>query len=155
MANPGSILGTIGESFEKIGEDVVKQTVQVPKDITGQAMESLGLSSSKNNPKQAKSVKVPQTPEEQAKFQATEDAKRALARAALEEISGKSKAQKEPTVWERIQKEEDEKKMLEKKKKEEAAKQSLPQSGSKRPRGDLYGVKAKKANVENKGKRQD
>lgn len=154
MVNPGSIIGQIGESFEKIGEDVVKQTVQAPKDITGKAMESLGMSSSAKNPK--KQQPVPKTPQEAEKMQKAEETKQAVARAALEEISGKNKSEKkEPTVWERLQKEEEEKKALEKKKNEEAAKQALPESKGKRPRGDLYGMKAKKTQTEIKGKRQD
>ena len=160
MANPGSKLGQIGESFEQIGKDVARETVQAPKDITGKALESLGMSSSTKNPKKQQNnpmqipgqEAVPQTPAEAQ----SEEMKRAVAHAALEEISGKNKSQqKEPGVWEKLQKEEEEKKEREKQQKELAAKQALPQGTSKRPRGDLYGVKAKKTNVENKGKRQD
>lgn len=159
MPNPGSILGQIGESFEEIGKDVVSEAVQAPKDIAGKALESLGVTSRGKNPKQ-QSKTAPQVPGQEEIPQVqdhgpSEEAKRAIARAALEEISGKKPQQKEPGVWERLQKEEEEKKEQEKKKKEAVAKQSLPQSSSKRPRGDLYGLKAKKANVENKGKRQD
>jgi len=146
MANPGSILGQIGESFEQIGSDVVKQTVQVPKDIAQAATESLGLSSSKKNPQQ----KQPKTEEEQK----TQEEKQAVARAALEELSGK-KQQKEPTVWEKLQQEEAQKTEQKKQQKIAASKASLPQVSSKRKRGDLYGVKAKKTAAENRNVRQD
>lgn len=159
MANPGSILGQIGESFEQIGQDVARETAQAPKDLVGKAMETVGLGSGKK--KKQSQTAAPQTdaaesPDAQQKAQVAEDVKRAIARAALEEISGKNRPQQqEPGVWEKIQKEEEEKKQLEQKKKAEAAKQSLPQAASKRPRGDLFGKKAKKTQVENKNLRQD
>lgn len=160
MANPGSILGQIGESFEQIGADVVKQTVQAPKDIAQAAAESLGLSGGKKNPKQQstpiQSGQAPQTPEQQQVQQKTQEEKRAVARAALEELIGKKQQKKEPTVWEKIQQDEEQKKLMEKKRKEEATKQALPQTKSKRPRGDLYGIKAKKASAEmSRNVRQD
>ena len=34
MANPGSILNQIGESFETIAKDVARETVQAPKDLS-------------------------------------------------------------------------------------------------------------------------
>ncbi len=157
MANPGSILNQIGESFETIAKDVVRETVQAPKDIVGTALESLGTSSGQKKPKQ--SAATSQQPGQQLSESAapsgpSEDVKRAIARAALEELSGKSRP-KELRVWEKIQKEEEQKKEMEKKQKEQAFKQALPQGTSKRPRGDLYGKKAKQTNIENKGKRQD
>ncbi|HLD24695.1 MAG TPA: hypothetical protein VJB96_02140 [Patescibacteria group bacterium] len=159
MPNPGSILDKIGESFETIGSDVVKQTIAAPKDIAQAAAESLGLSGGKKNPKQQQTVKAsqtPLTPEQQEVQQKSEEEKRAVARAALEELIGKKPQKKEPTVWEKIQQEEEQKKELEKKRKVEAAKQALPQVKSKRPRGDLYGMKAKKASAEmSRNVRQD
>ncbi len=154
MANPGSIVGQIGESFEQIGKDVARETVKAPQDIVGKAMESLGVSGGKKNPKQqATQSGKPPNQEEEAR---SEETKRAIARAALEELTGKKPKEKEMSVWEKIQKEEEEKKQFEKKKKEEAAKQALPKSSSKRPRGDLYGLKAKKASAEmSRNVRQD
>lgn len=157
MANPGSILNQIGESFEQIGKDVARETVQAPKDLVGTALESLGVSSGSKKPKSSASANqqpgaeaapgvVPAGP--------SEEVKRAVARAALEELSGKTRP-KELSVWEKIQKEEEQKKEMEKKQKEQASKQALPQGTSKRPRGDLYGKKAKQTNMENKAKRQD
>lgn len=159
MANPGSILNQIGESFETITKDVARETVQAPKDIVGTALESLGVSSGKK-PKQSAQSGTQQndltgTPESSSPVSSpTEEVKRAIARAALQELSGKSRP-REMSVWEKLQKEEEQKKEMEKKQKEQAAKQSLPQPASKRPRGDLYGKKAKQTTMENKSKRQD
>ena len=150
MVNPLTMLGQIGESFETIGENVAKETASVPKDLAGAALESVGLSSGGKG-KQGKPAQAthPMTEKEQQQQADLEATKRAVARAALEEISGKrSSAQKEPTVWEKLQREEEEKKAMEKKQKEQAAKQALPQVSSKRKRGDLYGLKAKKASAE-------
>lgn len=158
MANPGSILGQIGESFEQVGKDIVRETVQAPKDIVGKALESLGGSAGAKKPKQQTNTAVPQglgeSAEGAAGQQQSEEIKRAVARAALEELSGK-KRPKEQTVWERIQKEEEQKKESEKKQKVQAANQALPKATSKRPRGDLYGIKAKKSSTENRNVRQD
>ncbi len=161
MANPGSILGQIGESIEQIGKDVAQEAVQAPKDIAGKALESLGVSSGgKKNPKQ-QSQNTPQIPGQEEGIQApasgqSEEVKSAIARKALEEISGKTSQQKEPTVWEKLQEEEKQKKEAEKKQKAEAQKQALPKSGGKRPRGDLYGMKAKKSSTEmSRNVRQD
>lgn len=143
-----TVLQQLGESFEQIGSDVVKQTVQAPKDIAQAAAESLGLSGSKKN---AKHQQTPATQEEQK----TQEEKRVIARAALEELSGKKKP-KEKSLWEQMKEEEEQKKLMEKKRKEEAAKQALPKVTSKRPRGDLYGIKAKKASAEmSRNVRQD
>ncbi len=156
MANPGSIIGAIGESFETIGQNVVRETAQAPKDIGQKAMESLGVSSGKTPKGQAKAA--PATPEEakaDSVKQEEEAMKRAVARAALEELIGKKPKQKEPSVREKNEQEEAQKKELEKQKKELAAKSELPQPAAKRPRGDLYGVKAKKTSAERKMVRQD
>lgn len=158
MAKPGGILGTIGESFEQIGKDVAGEVVKAPQDIVGKALESLGTSGGKKNPKQQTSGSSQPTGDEGAaktpEEAQSEETKRAIARKALEELSGKPKP-KEESVWEKIQKEEEQKKLMEKKRKEEAAKQALPKATSKRPRGDLYGIKAKKSQVENRNVRQD
>lgn len=152
-------MGQIGESFETIGKDITRETIQAPKDMVGAALESVGLSSGKKNPKkQTTSAKAAPPEVRQVSPAVTENdeaVKRAVARAALEELSGRKPQQKEPTIWEKMQKEEEEKKELEKKKKAEAAKQTIAQPSSRKARGDLYGIKAKKAAAEIKGKRQD
>ncbi len=161
MAKPGNILGDIGESFEQIGSDVVRQTVQVPKDMAQAAAESLGLGTGKKKQSQTAKPAQGQTGEQSAAESAqhpaepSEEVKRAIARAALEQISGKRRPEKQESVWERLQKEEEQKKLMEKKRKEEERRASLPQVSSKRKRGDLYGKQAKKTQVENRSKRQD
>lgn len=160
MINSGSVFGQIGESFETLGQDVARETVQAPKDIVGKALETVGISAGgKKKKKQAITSKALETPEEAKSQQELEkhdeEIKRAIARRALEELSGVRPKQKEPTVWERLQKEEEEKKEMEKKKKEAQKNATLPQMSSKRKRGDLYGVKARKTSTENRNVRQD
>lgn len=158
MANSGSVFGQIGESFEQLGKDVARESVQAPKDIAGKILETAGVSGGKKKKGQQQTpAKSPVTPEEahrqQQEMQHAEEIKRAVARRALEELSGVKK-QAEPTVWERLQKEEEEKE-AEKKRKEAQQKAALPQMSSKRKRGDLYGKQAKKTQVENRNVRQD
>ncbi len=157
MPAPGSILGQIGESFETITKDVVEEVKQAPKDMVGSALESVGLSTGgKKNPKQSSPAippgveGAPQPPPPGP----SEEVKRAIARAALEELSGKKPAQKQESVWEKLQKEEEQKKE-QKKQKAQAAKSQLPAAAPKRKRGDLYGMKAKKTAAENRNVRQD
>ena len=156
MAAPGSILGQIGESFETIAQDVGHEVIQAPKDMVGSALESVGLTTGgKKKPQQQQQSGSPE-PGAEAQPQPpgpSEEMKRAIARAALEELSGK-KPQKEQSVWEKLQQEEQQKKEMDKKRKEQS-RQALPKSGGKRPRGDLYGVKAKKTAAENRNIRQD
>ena len=158
MAKPGGFLGDLGESFEQIGSDVVRETIQAPKDIVGTALESLGGSGSAKSQKQQTTQSAAQHVSEggqSAGDQHSQEMKQAIARNALEEISGRKK-QKEQTVWEKLQQEEEQKKQMEKKRKEDSRKNNLPQVSSKRKRGDLYGTKAKKTQTETGGnKRQD
>ncbi len=153
-----NIFGQIGESFEQIGKDVVRETVQAPKDIVGKAMESLGAGGGKKSPKappkQTAAMPEPGSQAE-ADAQAAMEIKKAVARAALQELAGGQK-QKEPTVWEKLKQEEEQKKEMKKKQAEANKKASLPQVTSKRKRGDLYGMKAKKSSTEiGKNTRQD
>lgn len=157
MAAPGSILGQIGESFEAIAQDVATEVKQAPKDMVGSALESVGLSTGgKKNPKQQQQngAGEPGVEGQPPLPGPSEEVKRTIARAALEELSGKKPQQKEQSVWEKLQQEEQQKKEMEKKRKEQS-RQALPKSGAKRPRGDLYGVKAKKTSTENRNVRQD
>lgn len=143
----------LGESFEDLGKDIVRETVQAPKDIVGTALESLGGSKAKSGKQGAQTTAAaPATGTEKPTVEAfgktdNDQIKREIARRALEELSGKTSAHKEPTVWERIQKEEEEKKNIKKQKADAASKQLQP-SSSKRKRGDLYGMKAKKNSAE-------
>jgi hypothetical protein len=156
MANPNSIIGAITDEFEQVGKQVVSEVVKIPKDITGTALESLGLSSGKKkqNQKMQTNTTEPKTQEEANKIQQDEQTKKIIARKALEEIAGIKPKQKEQTVWEKIQEEEQQKKEAKKQKQAQAA-QALKPAKAKRARGDLYGMKAKKTGMENKNVRQD
>lgn len=147
-------------SFEDIGKDVLKQTAQVPKDIVGKALESLGTSGSSKQGQQfqqgqqdgAKSKEGPLGQFDAAKDEQT---KKAIARSALEQLAGKPK-QKEPSVWEKIQQEMEQKKQQQQQQAQQQSAQQLPSGKGKRPRGDLYGLKAKKASAEmSRNVRQD
>lgn len=141
-------------SFEDIGKDIVREAVKVPKDIAGKALESLGTSSGKKQSQQTVGsqsgplAQLDQMKDNQVRF--------AVARAALEELSGKKLKQKEPSVWERIQMEVEQKKERQKQQIAAAAASALPAAKSARPRGDLYGMKAKRAAAEmSRNVRQD
>lgn len=152
------IIGELGQ----IAKDVGKQTVQIPKDIAGKALESLGASGGK---KQGAAVQVPQKSAEGVKSQSAweqigsePDAaiRRHIARRALEELAGGNiRKQREPSIWERLQQEQEQKKEALQKQKAQDRATELPSTGSKRPAGDLYGAKAKKTATENRNVRQD
>ena len=129
------MIGAFTDELGDLGKQIVRETVKVPKDIAGKALESLGTSGGQKQKQQTVA-----TPPD--------------ARAALAEIAGIKPKQKEPTVWEKIQAEAEQKKELGKQ--QQTAAQALPAVKSKRPRGDLYGMKAKKAGSEvGKNVRQD
>ena len=137
---PNPVRQIIG-SFEDIGKDVLKQTAQVPKDIVGKALESLGTTTTKQQGQQ--NPKAQQEPLDKA-----------IARAALEQLAAPAKP-KELSVWEIIQQESAEKKEQQQKQAAQSA-QQIPQAKGKRPRGDLYGLKAKKNPAEmSRNVRQD
>jgi len=152
----GQIISELGS----IAKDVGKQTAQIPKDIAGKALESLGASGTKN-PKGKTVVSnapasgdKPATAWEQIDAESDRAVKRHIARAALEELTKGSLRKKEPSIWERLQQENEQKKEMQKQQVAAAA-QSLPIATSKRPRGDLYGTKAKQTATENRNVRQD
>lgn len=141
---PGQIISELGQ----IVKDVGKQTAKVPGEIAGKALESLGTTS-----KKPAGTGVAW---EQIGVEKDRKVKQALARKALEELaSGKVMKPREPSIWERLQMEAEEKKNTQHQQQAAAAASQLPQTGSRRPTGDLYGVKAKKTTAENKNVRQD
>ncbi len=153
---PSQIIG----SFEDIGKDILRETINVPKDIAGKALESLGTSSGKTQGQQAPQAATADKPKEGplAELDQAKDTKvkEAIARRALEELSGNKPKQKEPSVWERIQMEVEQKKKQQQQQTIVAAQSALPMAKSKRPRGDLYGVKAKRNAAEvSRNVRQD
>lgn len=161
MANTGSIINQIGESFEQIGKDIARETVQAPKDIVGKALESLGSGSSSK--KAGQKVTQSSTPSNIVQNSSalsefnqsnSDEVKQAVARAALSELAGGTKSQ-EPSEYEKKLQEEEQKK-LEKEQKKKAASMMLQPQSSKRKRGDLFGLKAKKSSTEiGKNVRQD
>jgi hypothetical protein len=131
-------------SFEDIGKDITRETVKVPGDVVGKALESLGTSSQK--PQKGNAMPAP----------AKEPERPVLPRQWLAELAVKSKKPQEPTVQERL--EEDKQKKNEKETKQAVVAQKmapLPYMSQKAKSGDLYGVKQKKTQVEIKNARQD
>lgn len=161
MAGPGSIVGAIAEELGETAKQVVKQTVQVPKDVGQTALESLGGFQGKTqgatgSPKAA----VVKTPGERTPlddFQSATDArtKKEIARHALAYLAGETK-QKEPTVWEKQQHDTAQKQQVEKEQKEVARRTQLHPVSTKPKRGNLFGVTQKKAGTEtSRNVRQD
>ncbi len=152
-----SILGHVTEELGEIGKKVVTETAKIPGDVAGKALESLGGSSSKKiQGSQTAGKPTEKTPLDAFGEAKGEKAKREIARAALEYIAGVRPKPKEPSVWERIQAEVEQKNQQQAQQQAQSAKQQLPNTGRRRPRGDLYGIKAKRASAEmSRNVRQD
>lgn len=141
---PGQIISELGQ----IAKDVGKQAVQIPKDIAGKALESLGATSGKTSAGD-------NTAWSQIGREKDQKVKQSIARKALEELAGgKITRPREPSIWERLQQEQEQKKHMQQQS-APGAMTPLPTSSSKRPVGDLYGAKAKKTATENRNVRQD
>lgn len=141
---PGQIISELGQ----IAKDVGKQVVQVPKDIAGKALESLGTSS--------KTSASDDTAWAQIGREKDQNIKQSVARKALEElVAGKITKPREPSIWERLQQEQEQKKNMLKQQSMPGGMTPLVKSSSKRPVGDLYGAKAKSTATENRNVRQD
>lgn len=156
---PNNIPGQIISELGHIAQDVGRQTAQIPKDIAGKALESLvagGKKSATTTSSQTSSEGgKPVTAWDQISVEKDQKVRRAIARKALEDlIGGAATKQREPSIWERLQAEQEQKKNMATQQ-QAAASQSLPMATSKRPRGDLYGTKAKTIATENKNVRQD
>lgn len=142
MANPGTMLGAFTDELGDLGKNIVREAVAVPKDVAGTALESLGVSSGQKS--------------SGAGSRSAGQLNKTVAREALAQLAGGKPKQKEPTAWEKIQAEAEQKKELAKQQQKQASTQQLPAIQSKRKRGDLYGMKAKKAGSEvGKNVRQD
>lgn len=161
MANPGSMIGAFTDELGDLGKQIVRETASVPKDIAGKALESLGVSSGQKSGgagsrSAGQNQQEPKGPLSELNDAKDQKAKQAIARAALAEIAGVTPKKKEPSVWEKIQAEAEQKKELAKQQQQQAAAQQLAPATSKRRRGDLYGMKAKKNTTEvGKNVRQD
>ncbi len=153
MATRTTLAGQVIGSFEDIGKDVVKQTMKLPSDIVGSALESLGSSgTNKGQPGQQKNKQLvglydarePHKEDEWDKIHQTKDTqvKQAIARSALEALT-KRPREKEERVWDKNMKENEQKKLI--KLHQEQAQSTLPLMSQKQTRGDLYGLKAKRS----------
>lgn len=154
MAQPGTIIGAFTDELGDLGKNIIREAVAVPKEVVGKAMESLGVSSGKKplqqtnsgNPKDSRNLD--KGPVDQLNAAKDQQAKQAVARAALAQLAGGTQRQKEPTVWEKAQQEAEQKKEQARQQQKQATTQQLPAIQSKRNRGDLYGMKAKKNTTE-------
>ena len=146
-------------SFEDLGKQVGSEVVKAPTEIAGKALESLGGKSQKGQQAQVQSPAASETAKQSTPLDELDKAKdqktrEAIAHNALQYLAGKQK-QKEPSVWERMQKEEGEKK-------EQAAKQAAQASAtapvstpSKPKRGNLYGISQKASSEKSRNARSD
>lgn len=142
----GTVRQIIG-SFEDIGKDVIREVAKVPKDIGQAAIESLGTKSGNSQTGSQATNSIAQGDPGSAMEQissggTSQQAKQAIARAALQEISGVKPKPKEPGVWDKQQKEAQEKEQLKTLQAQKAAATTLVQPSAHRPKGDLYGIKA-------------
>jgi hypothetical protein len=161
MANPlrSPILG----SFEDIGEQVVNQVKQLPKDVGQAALESIGMSTGGNKQSGQATVQTAKTdsggdnPLRQMEQAKTDREKKQLAQAALQWLAqpGESGAKPpEKSIWEKIQEEEAQKKEM-KAQQQKSQASALPMPTGKPKRGSMYGAKQKQTSTENKATKSD
>jgi len=154
MAVVRNIIG----AFEDIGEKIGQEVVSVPKDIAGTALESLGASSGNKQSTKTTTAKAPQTPDTGAlgRLGNTDNTelKKVIARNALVQLAGRPQNQTE-SMFDKNKKEEEQKKILDKKQKEFSKMSELPTVASKAKRGNLYGLKQKKAAAERREGKSD
>ena len=153
-----SIMGVAKQiigSFEDIGKDIVGEVAKIPKDVAGKALESLGSSSGQTQQGQTVAPSGESAkPKEKGPWEtfdeiSDKDVKKNMARNALQAFLARlAQKPKEPSVWERIQAETEQKKQMIEQQQQQTAAASIPTATSKRPRGDLYGMKAKKLGSE-------
>ncbi len=119
-------------SFEDIGKGIATESIKAVTDVTGKALESLGTPKGKQQ--------KPKNDEEDKKVD------KVTARSALEYLA--SPKPKEPTVYEKNQKELEERNQLIQKQKEEKAKLELKEPTLTPKRGNLLGLTKQKAGSE-------
>lgn len=147
-------------SFEDIGRDVAHEVIKAPTDIGEKVLESLtGGSSTKGQHQTIPNGEAAKGQKSDGALGAMEETKdvkvkKAIARAALEQLAGHTE-QKPMSVFEEKQKEEQEKKQFEKEQAKKATFAEVPKVASKKRRGDLYGIKGKSSTEMSKNVRQD
>ena len=162
---PDGIAKGIGSELGSLGKQIVREVAQVPAKITGMdagTNEATGLGTGGKKQKgqkgQTRSSSQNIAPGEQIdsltairqKDEVEKQKQLAQARQLLQQFI-RPDEQKEPTLREKQEMEELEKKKKEIEEEKEKAKKLLQPTAAKRPRGDLYGVKAKQFGGE-KGK---
>lgn len=155
---PDGIKSGIGEQLGSIGKQIVQEIAQVPAKITGMdggttnetagtgtGGKQKGQGGGKSSGKAGSGIfQTPRTPEEIAAADALEKQKKlAEARRLLQQFIAPQN-QPEPSLREKLEMEEMEKKKKEIEEEKKKAASNLPVVASKRPKGDLYGTKAKK-----------
>lgn len=161
MANP--IPKPIIGAFEDIGESVISQIKQIPKDVGQAALESVGMSTGGkkqgNNTSQGSSPGTTQTEGshwQQIAETTDEQIKKTIARKALEELLQPTQQAKEPSIWEKIMQEEEQKKNQAAQQKQNSGSVALPSSGPRKVPGVKQSTKAKQLGSEiGKNARQD
>lgn len=153
----------IGSELGNLGKQIAQEIVQVPAKITGMdagTNEVTGTGTGGKKAQKGQSTQANRTASMPGEYRDPLSAIRqkdevekqkqlALARQLLQKFMHPQ--QEEPSLKQKQEMEEMEKRKKEIKEENEKAKKQLPQMTAKRPRGDLYGVKAKQFGGE-KGK---
>ncbi len=154
---PDGIKSGIGEQLGNLGKQIATEVINIPAKITGMdggttnETAGSGTGGKQKGQKGTHSAQsgtnifgLPRTPEQIAAEDALEKQKKlAEARRLLQQFI-QPQGQSEPTLAEKQEMEEMEKNKKEIEEEKKKAKSVLPVVASKRPRGDLYGAKAKK-----------
>jgi len=129
------VVGSLGD----LGHEIISETAKVPAEMLGMTIEQSGTS-------QKSSSQQTPTAGEKALTSVTnnpnQETRRSMARAALQEFVGSSKA-KEPDEWEKKKKELLDKATAKKERKKQERSQALPQLSTKRRQGQKYGIHEK------------
>jgi hypothetical protein len=158
----GGIAKQIIGSFEDIGEKIVQEVTQAPKDIVGKALESVGAGTGgakagSKNPHGAQSAGDAAGPKDGwSSYDQAGDLRnrQAIAREALAALTRRRSA-KEPGVYERQQQEKEQMKEAARHQEKQAGKTQLPRMSFRKKRGDMHNAKSKQTATEIKGKGSD
>ncbi len=160
MANKATRSPILG-SFEDIGEQVKQEITQLPKDILGSALESVGLSTGGKSQQQQQHQQFEQpqdssSPWHQIDQEKDNQTKKTIAREALRALVSSSEPKKQSVYDEKMQ-EEEQKKLMEKERQELEKRQhvALPSSGARKVPGIKSAIKSKQSNEIGKNVKQD
>ena len=133
--------------FQDIGEQIVSEIKQIPKDVGQAALESVGVST--GGTKQAKTAPAPGAAKDAgSKWQEIdhvneEKIKKQIARSALQELTSPSAAPKEKSIWEKLQ-DEDAQKEQSRNQQQQAQSNALPMPKGKTKQGAMGRVNKSK-----------